>query len=64
MSVEVDGYSQSMSRPWKLFDRASCIDESMNVFRRPAWLAMAENVDGLEAPPPMDKRVLTEGFFF
>ena len=35
----------------------------MNVFQVLAWLAMEEKVEGFESPPPMDKRVLTGGFF-
>ena len=35
----------------------------MNVFQVLAWLAMEEKVEGFESPPPMDKRVLRDGFF-
>ena len=35
----------------------------MNVFGVLAWLAMEEKVEGFESPPPMDKRVLTDGCF-
>ncbi|RXH74288.1 hypothetical protein DVH24_029009 [Malus domestica] len=39
------------------------MEESMNDLRRSGWLAIAANVSARAAPPPppMDKRVLTEG---
>ena len=35
----------------------------MNDLRELAWLAIEAMVEALAFPPPMDKRVLTEGFF-
>ena len=35
----------------------------MNVFGVLARVAMEEKVEGFESPPPMDKRILTDGFF-
>jgi hypothetical protein len=40
------------------------MDESMNDLRVLAWVAIEAKVEAIESPPPpMDKRVLTEGFF-
>ena len=62
-SVAVDGYSQSRSRPLKLLDLASVMEESMNDLRVLAWLAIEAKVVASAPPPPMDRRVWTEGFF-
>jgi hypothetical protein len=39
------------------------MEESMNDLRVLAWVAIEAKVEASESPPPMDKRVLTEGFF-
>ena len=35
----------------------------MNDLRLLGWVAIEAMVEALESPPPMDERVLTEGFF-
>lgn len=35
----------------------------MKLFRELDWLAMAAKSVALELPPPMDRRVMTDGFF-
>ena len=63
ISVVVVGYSQSRSRPEKPLDLATDMEESMKALRELAWVAMEEYWVLLELPPPMERRVLTEGFF-
>jgi hypothetical protein len=38
------------------------MEDSMNALRVLAWLAIAAKVAAVAFPPPIDKRVLTEGF--
>lgn len=41
---------------------ANFTEESIKLFRDADWLAMEEKAVLSEEPPPMDRRVLTEGF--
>nr|GMD75333.1 hypothetical protein Iba_chr13aCG13910 [Ipomoea batatas] len=54
--------AQKRSNPENPLALATEMEESMNDFRELGWLAMAGKVAGSTFPPPMDRRVLTEGF--